>query len=72
MEGLSRWVVQHRMVVGLLWLAITVVGVVVAPSVSGHLESGVHVDSAAFAANHDYGQNPSFYQQQIVARVALP
>lgn len=51
MEGLSRWVVQHRMVVGLLWLAITVVGVVVAPSVSGHLESGVHVDSAAFAAN---------------------
>src|SRR5260370_34146244 len=39
------------MVVGLLWLAITVVGVVAAPSVSAHLKSGVHVDGAAYAAN---------------------
>jgi RND superfamily putative drug exporter len=39
------------MMVGLLWLAITVVGVVVAPSVSGHLKNGVHVDTAAYAAN---------------------
>ena len=51
MEGLSRWVVRHRMVVSLLWLAITVVGVLVAPTVSAHLKSGVHVDSAAYAAN---------------------
>ena len=51
MEGLSRWVVRHRMVVSLLWLAITVVGVLVAPTVSAHLKSGVHVDSAAYTAN---------------------
>jgi RND superfamily putative drug exporter len=50
-EGLSRWVVRHRMVVSLLWLAITVVGVLVAPTVSAHLKSGVHVDSAAYTAN---------------------
>jgi len=50
-ERLGRWVVRHRMVVGLLWLAITVVGVVAAPSVSAHLKSGVHVDGAAYAAN---------------------
>src|SRR3984893_14393848 len=41
-EGLSRWVVRHRMVVSLLWLAITVGGVLVAPTVSAHLKSGVH------------------------------
>jgi putative drug exporter of the RND superfamily len=50
-ERLSGWVIRHRMMVGLLWLAITVVGVVVAPSVSGHLKNGVHVDTAAYAAN---------------------
>ena len=51
MERLSGWVIRHRMMVGLLWLAITVVGVVLAPSVSGHLKNGVHVDTAAYAAN---------------------
>ncbi|HKC28638.1 MAG TPA: MMPL family transporter, partial [Jatrophihabitans sp.] len=51
MDALSNWVVRHRLIVGLLWLAITVVGVVLAPSVSGRLKSGVHVNTAAFAAN---------------------
>jgi RND superfamily putative drug exporter len=50
-ERVSRWVTQHRLLVGLLWLAVTAVGLVVAPTVSGHLKNGVHVDSAAYAAN---------------------
>ncbi|HEV3359989.1 MAG TPA: MMPL family transporter [Pseudonocardiaceae bacterium] len=51
MEKLSNWVVRHRLLVGLMWLAITVVGAVIAPSVSGRLQSGVHVDSPAYTAN---------------------
>jgi RND superfamily putative drug exporter len=39
------------LVVGLLWLAVTVVGVLVAPSVSGALKSGVQLNSSAYAAN---------------------
>jgi RND superfamily putative drug exporter len=39
------------MVVGLTWLVITIVGVFVAPSVSGSLQSGVHLHSAGFSAN---------------------
>src|ERR1700730_10584975 len=35
-ERVSRWVTQHRLLVGLLWLAIN---------------DGVHVDTAAYAAN---------------------
>jgi hypothetical protein len=27
MDALSRWVTQHRMTVGLFWLAITIVGI---------------------------------------------
>ncbi len=51
METLSRWVVRHRMTVGLLWLVITVIGLVLAPSVSGRLKSGVHLHSKAYTAN---------------------
>lgn len=51
MNALSRWVTRHRLVVGLLWLAITVVGVVLAPSVSGRLKSGNHLHSAAYTAD---------------------
>ncbi|WP_220182894.1 MMPL family transporter [Sphaerisporangium album] len=51
MDSLSGWVVRHRVVVGLVWLAITVVGLVLAPSVSGRLKSGILLDSAAYTAN---------------------
>jgi len=39
------------MTVGLVWLAITIVGIVLAPSVSSRLKSGNHVHSAAYTAN---------------------
>jgi RND superfamily putative drug exporter len=50
-EAFSRWVLRHRLAVGLLWLVITVVGIALAPSVSGRLKSGNHLSSAAFRAN---------------------
>jgi RND superfamily putative drug exporter len=37
--------------VGLVWLAVTVVGLVLAPSVSGRLNSGVYLTSPAYTAN---------------------
>lgn len=51
MGSLSRWVVRHRLVVGLVWLAITGVGLLLAPSVSGRLKSGIHLNTAAYTAN---------------------
>jgi RND superfamily putative drug exporter len=51
MEALSKWVIRHRLIVGLLWLAITVVGLLLAPSVSGRLKSGNHLNSSAVTAN---------------------
>jgi RND superfamily putative drug exporter len=50
-DALSRWVTRHRLIVGLLWLAITIVGVLLAPSVSGRLKSGNHLHSAAYTAD---------------------
>jgi RND superfamily putative drug exporter len=50
-EVFSKWVIRHRLTVSLLWLVITVVGVLLASSVSGRLTSGVHLDSAAYTAN---------------------
>jgi RND superfamily putative drug exporter len=57
MGALSGWVVRHRLVVGLLWLAITVVGLVLAPSVSGRLKSGVQLNSAAYTANQQIARH---------------
>lgn len=51
MDALSRWVTRHRLIVGLLWLGITIVGVLLAPSVSGRLKSGNHLHTAAYTAN---------------------
>ena len=51
MERLGTWVTRHRLIVGLLWLVITAVGVVIAPSLSGRLQSGVHVSGPGYAAN---------------------
>lgn len=46
MESVSRWVVRHRLWVGLFWLAITILAAVLAPSVSGRLKGGDTVNSA--------------------------
>ncbi|MEU2339773.1 MMPL family transporter [Streptomyces sp. NPDC006654] len=51
MEKLSGWVIRHRLVVGLSWLVITVVGVLVAPSLSGRLQPGTHVTGPGYTAN---------------------
>ncbi len=51
MEAVSSWVVRHRLWVGLFWLAITIVGAVLAPSVSGRLKGGHTVDTAAYRAD---------------------
>ena len=51
MDALSRWVTRHRTTVGVLWLAVTVVGILLAPSVSSRLRSGNHLHSAAYAAD---------------------
>ncbi|MDQ1540318.1 MAG: putative drug exporter of the superfamily [Actinomycetota bacterium] len=51
MDALSRWVTRHRLIVGLSWLAITIIGVLLAPSVSGRLKSGTHLHSAAYTAD---------------------
>ncbi|MEZ0094880.1 MMPL family transporter [Streptacidiphilus sp. EB129] len=51
MDTLSRWVTRHRLLVGLLWVVITVVGLVLAPSVSGRLKPGNHLSGAAYTAD---------------------
>jgi RND superfamily putative drug exporter len=50
-ETLSRWVTRHRVIVGSLWLLITAIGIVIAPSVSGRLKPGTHLHSAAYTAD---------------------
>ncbi len=57
MDALSKWVIRHRLWVGLFWVAITAVGIFLAPSVSGRLKSGNQLTTAAYRAN-----------QQIAAR----
>lgn len=51
MERLSAWVIRHRLTVLAAWLVITVVGIVVAPTVSSRLVSGTHLSSAAYTAD---------------------
>src|ERR1700755_133593 len=57
MQALSSWVVRHRLIVSLLWLAVTVMGVVIAPSVSGRLHSGVSLSSPAYTANQQIARH---------------
>lgn len=57
METLGNWVVRHRSTVGLVWLVITLVGVLLAPSVSGRLVSGVHLNSPAYTANQQIAKH---------------
>ena len=51
MDALARFVMRHRVWVGLAWLVLTIVAVVLAPSVSGRLKSGNHMNTAAYRAN---------------------
>jgi RND superfamily putative drug exporter len=57
MNTLSAWVMRHRLIVALLWLSVTVVGVVIAPSVSGRLQSGVSLSSPAYSANQQIARH---------------
>jgi RND superfamily putative drug exporter len=57
MQALSSWVVRHRLIVSLLWLALTAVGVGIAPSVSGRLHSGVSLSSPAYTANQQIARH---------------
>ena len=50
MERFCGWVMRHRLLTVLLWLAVTAAGVVIAPSVSGRLVSGNHMGGPAYAA----------------------
>ncbi|HEV7977732.1 MMPL family transporter [Amycolatopsis sp.] len=66
MERLTEFVMRHRLWVGLVWLAVTVAGVLMAPHVADRLRGGTTISSAGYDANvalqRDYGgvaANPS-------------
>jgi RND superfamily putative drug exporter len=65
-ERFAAFVMRHRLLVGLLWVAVTVVGVLMAPHVADRLKGGTTISSASYDANvalqKDYGgvaANPS-------------
>jgi RND superfamily putative drug exporter len=65
-ERFAAFVMRHRLWVGLVWLAVTVVGVLMAPHVADRLRSGTTINSASYDANvalqKEYGgvaANPS-------------
>ncbi|MFF8029871.1 MMPL family transporter [Streptomyces sp. NPDC007896] len=51
MERFAAFVMRHRMWVALSWVALTVVGVLVAPHVADRLKSGTTVNTASYHAN---------------------
>ncbi|MEU0966804.1 MMPL family transporter [Streptomyces sp. NPDC005917] len=51
MERFAAFVMRHRLWVTLVWVAVTVVGVVMAPHVAGRLKSGTTVSTASYDAN---------------------
>jgi RND superfamily putative drug exporter len=55
-EAFSGWVIRHRWVVGLSWLVITVIGMVIAPTVSSRLVSGNHFNGPAYTADVQIAQ----------------
>lgn len=66
MERFAAFVMRHRIWVALVWVAVTVVGVLMAPQVAGRLKSGTTVNTASYHANtalaKEYGgagANPS-------------
>jgi uncharacterized membrane protein YdfJ with MMPL/SSD domain len=65
-ERFAGFIMRHRAWVALAWVAVTVVAVLVAPQVSGRLQSGTTISSASYTANvalqKEYGgvaANPS-------------
>jgi RND superfamily putative drug exporter len=50
-ERLVGWIIRYRLIVALSWLAITVAGLVIAPSLSGRLVSGTNVSGPGYTAN---------------------
>jgi uncharacterized membrane protein YdfJ with MMPL/SSD domain len=65
-ERFAAFVMRHRLLVGLVWVAVTVVGVLMAPHVADRLRSGTTINSASYDANvalqREYGgvaANPS-------------
>jgi RND superfamily putative drug exporter len=50
-ERFAAFVMRHRIWVALAWLALTVVGVMMAPQVGGRLKSGTTVNTASYHAN---------------------
>ncbi|TDU02479.1 RND superfamily putative drug exporter [Streptomyces sp. 846.5] len=66
MERFAAFVLRHRLWVALAWVAVTVVGVLMAPHVADRLKTGTTVNSAGYHANaalqKEYGgvgANPS-------------
>ncbi len=66
MQSLFGWVLRHRRVVLLVWLVVTVAGVLAAPSFAGRLQGGLQLNSPGFTANQALarefggaGENPS-------------
>lgn len=66
MERFAAFVLRHRVWVALAWVAVTVVGVLMAPHVAGRLKSGTTDSTASYRANtalqKEYGgvtANPS-------------
>ena len=57
MEALGGWVIRHRLLIGLAWIAITAVGAVIAPAVSSRLVSGNHLNGPAYAADVQIAQH---------------
>jgi putative drug exporter of the RND superfamily len=71
----SGFVVRHRLAVGVFWLAIAVVGVFIAPQVSGRLSLGYSIpDAPSYQANQAilraYGNGAQGYPE--VAVITLP
>ncbi|MBF9066643.1 MMPL family transporter [Streptacidiphilus fuscans] len=66
MERFAAFVMRHRLWVAIAWVAITVIGVLMAPQVSGRLKSGTTISAASYTANQSLqkhyggvGANPS-------------
>ncbi|WP_055491257.1 MMPL family transporter [Streptomyces sp. TP-A0356] len=51
MQRFAAFVMRHRIWVAVAWVAVTVVGVLMAPHVSGRLKSGTTISAASYTAN---------------------
>ena len=51
MDKLAGWVIRHRLIVALGWLAVTIAGVAIAPSLSGRLAANSQGNGPGYKAN---------------------